>query len=358
MRLFEAEQYHTRYAPSTARRRADGKITVSYRRYDGHDERTWQHHVEGRHGLTVPPNLDDGTASWGAIDVDIYDMDLAALARRVERLRLSAFVVRTKSGGGRVLVFFDRRVPIADTVLVLRAICRLLDVPDRELFPSGVKERGTLPSGVNVPYVGHRRDGPMERQVAIRPGGGEIGLDVFLRMAERGRMGEDERARLLAEAPAPEPIERRRRSPENLHRAMPDDPELAAMWMEDLTSGRGAVPDEPEDDHLLKMECALAVIPADIPYRDAEPCWFKLTCVIADNCPSFEEGFAVLMSWSERSPNPLHRDPDENLKAWERACNRRKKATLNPSTVYHFADAYDPDRNWRAEYRRRKELGR
>jgi len=39
----------------------------------------WKKHLKGEQGLGIIPIRDDATVSWGAIDIDRYDLDLLEL---------------------------------------------------------------------------------------------------------------------------------------------------------------------------------------------------------------------------------------------------------------------------------------
>lgn len=52
--------------------------------------------------------LDDNEqVSFGAIDIDVYPIDLGALANRLDQMSLPLIVCNSKSGGAHVYVFFE-----------------------------------------------------------------------------------------------------------------------------------------------------------------------------------------------------------------------------------------------------------
>jgi hypothetical protein len=95
----------------------------------------WEAHLAGRRGVGVPPLLDDGTCAWGAIDVDVYDLDLPALNRRVQGLGLPLVVCRTKSGGAHLYLFFAEPVAAEAVRPKLAAWAAALGHPGVEVFP-------------------------------------------------------------------------------------------------------------------------------------------------------------------------------------------------------------------------------
>jgi hypothetical protein len=70
----------------------------------------WSQHLAGTQGLGVVPIQDDGTCWWGAIDIDVYDLDLVELEKKVQKLNLPLLVLRTKSGGAHLTVYFSEPV--------------------------------------------------------------------------------------------------------------------------------------------------------------------------------------------------------------------------------------------------------
>ena len=140
---------------------------------------------------------------------------------------------------------------------------------------------------------------------------------------------------------------------------MPDA--ISEMMRQDASAGKGHVIEtyEPDDDPLLKVECALEMLDPDMPYIDVgtdELSWFKLVCVLVDNF-TFEEGFPALQIFCERANIIKHRDENRNMAAWDRIARRnRRVGDLSLATIYHFADEAEksleppPAESWRAAY--------
>lgn len=339
MRLFEAEQYHVTYNPMGARRSRQNplKLEVDYRRGRRKlDASTWQLHVGGRYPLSIAPNLSDDTVTWGAVDIDEYGADLGSWVRKLLRLEISSFAVRTKSGGLRIIVFFGSRIGVMEAVRVLRAICSRLEVPEREIFPREQPPE-SRPFVVNVPYSGYQSS-ILERQVALRENGSEIGLAEFVRLAKTRKMGTEERERLLALVP---PLARRPpRRPVRMQQGMPS-PEMLVMMKQNAGRGLSSDPDDmrPQEDTDLKVWCALRVIPADVLHDDWTKIGFAIYAALGDN------GFEHFDEWSREAPSkyPGHKAIQDK---W-REC--AKVRSVREETVYWFADQYD--RSWRDAYR-------
>uniref|UniRef100_UPI0028E8B2C7 PriCT-2 domain-containing protein n=1 Tax=unclassified Bradyrhizobium TaxID=2631580 RepID=UPI0028E8B2C7 len=96
----------------------------------------------------------------------------------------------------------------------------------------------------------------------------------------------------------------------------------------------------PEEDARLKLESALAHIPADVCYGD----WFKVGCALHGALGN--DGFALFDEWSAQSSTKYDRD---GCRAKWIEC--AKVTRFRAETVYWMADAYDAD--WRSWHQRR-----
>jgi hypothetical protein len=108
-------------------------------------------------GLGVFPLRDDGTVSFGAIDLDRPDFDLAAQMRRL--IPGASYIERSRSGNAHVWVFFDRPAPAWVVRGVLRTITQAVGEPTVEVFPKQDRIRGHARYGnyINLPYHGDQR---------------------------------------------------------------------------------------------------------------------------------------------------------------------------------------------------------
>ena len=82
----------------------------------------WQDHVAGVEGLGVIPIDEENSVKWGAIDIDVYSLDLEKLVAKIEEFKLPLVVCRSKSGGAHVFCFLREKVPAADMQDKLREI--------------------------------------------------------------------------------------------------------------------------------------------------------------------------------------------------------------------------------------------
>lgn len=148
----------------------------------------WTAHVEGREPLGVIPLREDDCVVWGCVDVDKYDLDLAALCRRVEELGLPLIVGRSKSGGAHVFLFLREPAEAARVIKYLRVVRTKLGLGDSEIFPKQSRlhrDKGDVGNWMIVPYFG-------DTMPCLRPSGAELTLEEFLRAAHKARVSPDD----------------------------------------------------------------------------------------------------------------------------------------------------------------------
>lgn len=116
----------------------------------------WEKHLEGIEGLGVIPITDDATCNWGAIDIDIYPLDLIELESQVKRLMLPFVVLRTKSGGAHLIAFWKDYKPCSEVRGKIAEASFALGLGEREFYPKQVKLASKVDIGnwLNMPYFG------------------------------------------------------------------------------------------------------------------------------------------------------------------------------------------------------------
>jgi hypothetical protein len=151
----------------------------------------WINHLDGRHGLGIVPIRDDGKCVFGAIDVDVYDLDLKTLNAKVHELQLPLVLCRSKSGGAHLYAFFTEPVPAAVVQNKLREFAVVLGHPGVEIFP---KQRQLGPDDlgnwINLPY--HHVDGPTMRYALDSQGDALATLADFVLYAEQNAVSAEE----------------------------------------------------------------------------------------------------------------------------------------------------------------------
>lgn len=116
-------------------------------------------HLSGKYGLGVIPINEHSMAKFGAIDIDIYDLDLKALNDCVQKLNLPLMVCRTKSGGAHLYLFLTEWAKAALVQKKLREMAVALGYGTCEIYPRQsqlLAERGDVGNWINLPYFnGH-----------------------------------------------------------------------------------------------------------------------------------------------------------------------------------------------------------
>lgn len=120
--------------------------------------RLWALHLNGNQGLGVVPICDDSTCQWGAIDVDVYPLDLEELERKIRELGLPLVVIRTKSGGAHLTLFLSEPVSAKIVRNKLYEWSLALGYGGVEIFPKQTMLASNKDTGnwLNMPYFEHR----------------------------------------------------------------------------------------------------------------------------------------------------------------------------------------------------------
>lgn len=115
----------------------------------------WVKHLSGELGLGIVPIREDGTCSWGALDLDFYEnFDHAGMERRLERLGLPLVTCRTKSGGCHLYLFLTEPTKASAVRKKLLEFEMALGFANSEIFPKQDKITSEKDFGnwINVPY--------------------------------------------------------------------------------------------------------------------------------------------------------------------------------------------------------------
>lgn len=190
-RLFAgAERSHGTYDPDNTQQSDGGKVGIRRSAVTLREPvtvRLWEQHLAGHRPLGIVPIREDGCCFWGAVDVDVYNTDIAELAGRLREMRIPAIVCRSKSGGAHVYIFFSEAVPASQVLPRLRELAAVIGHGESEIFPKQTEvlvERGDLGSWINMPYFG----GDKTDRYAVRPDGRGMSLEAFLAAAEAVRL--------------------------------------------------------------------------------------------------------------------------------------------------------------------------
>ena len=120
----------------------------------------WRSHLDGKVGLGIIPITSENNVRWCAIDVDVYSLDHASLARKLKSLHIKGVLCRSKSGGGHLYFFLSESIPAGDAMSKCGAIAALLGYGNCEIFPkqaSILLDRGDTGNFLNMPYFASGR---------------------------------------------------------------------------------------------------------------------------------------------------------------------------------------------------------
>jgi hypothetical protein len=143
----------------------------------------WAQHLEGKRPLGCIPLRPDDTVVWGAIDVDVYTINLTELVERIRTVDFPLVTTRSKSGGAHLFRFVPEPVSASEMIAHLNELRVELGLGACEVFPkqvSLIRERGDLGNWIIMPYFG-------ERGAGVKATGLDMTLREFLDVAERQR---------------------------------------------------------------------------------------------------------------------------------------------------------------------------
>lgn len=181
--------------------RAYGKYTITQQGIDGkktqgrasteigvYESKLWVGHLYGTAGLGVIPITDEATCSWGAIDIDKYDLDLLELERKIHELNLPLLVIRTKSGGAHLTCYFKDPIPCKKVRSKLYEFSISLGYGGVEIFPkqSSLASKNDVGNWLNMPYFEHLNT---TRYALFR--GKPLSVMQFLELAEKIKVDEE-----------------------------------------------------------------------------------------------------------------------------------------------------------------------
>lgn len=153
----------------------------NYTLHSDYEEENWEAHLNGIEGLGVIPITDDATCNWGAIDIDIYPLDLIKLEEQVRSVKLPFVVLRTKSGGAHLTVYFEHFENCNEVRSKMAEAAVALGLGDREIYPKQVKLANSNDVGnwLNMPYFNYK---DTDRYAVIN--GEQVDIETFIDYAE------------------------------------------------------------------------------------------------------------------------------------------------------------------------------
>jgi hypothetical protein len=123
-------------------------------------EQLWLNHVAGEASLGIVPIRADNTCVFGAIDVDVYPIDIGETLRKVSEANFPLIPTTTKSGGLHLWLFTTEPVPAELMQRKLREMAAVLGFGGSEIFPKQTEvllSRGDVGSWINMPYFDYEK---------------------------------------------------------------------------------------------------------------------------------------------------------------------------------------------------------
>lgn len=149
----------------------------------------WAAHLAGSISIGIVPINDEAQVRWGAVDIDVYPLDLNALGEKIEKLDLPCIVLRTKSGGAHVTLYCKEWVSAELMRSKMTEVAVALGYPGVEVYPKQVRLAGANDFGnwLNMPY----QEADHSKRLAIFRGH-ELTAQQFVDLAKQLSLSADE----------------------------------------------------------------------------------------------------------------------------------------------------------------------
>lgn len=156
----------------------------------------WRLHFRGEQGLGIVPITDTAVSYFGAIDVDVYPIDIKTLEAQVAALGVPLLPTRTKSGGVHLYAFSKEGVPAELLRARLEEWAVALGFAGAEIFPkqNALVSEADVGNWINMPYFASDT-GKTERFGVYK--GEPLTLEEYVRRAERLSVTEEQLEELV-----------------------------------------------------------------------------------------------------------------------------------------------------------------
>ena len=146
-----------------------------------------QKHFDGKQGIGSIPIDESNHCVFGALDIDDYNLDLIAVKKKIDRLKLPLVTCRSKSGGAHCFLFVTEKITAAEMRDKLAEFASALGFGGCEIFPKQEEvkvERGDVGNFINLPYF----DVKYPTRYAIRSDGEAYSLEEFFEQVDKHMM--------------------------------------------------------------------------------------------------------------------------------------------------------------------------
>ena len=149
-------------ATPTSNKGLNGKVKFNYKAITGDIvKKHWEDHFNTENGLTPSPIFKKNMCYWGALDIDVYNLDEKKKYEICNKCKaLYLIPTRSKSGGLQLYAFASDAVPtrLMKGRLIHARNALALD-PKTEIFPKQLEVNGkNYGNGITIPYRGYEKD--------------------------------------------------------------------------------------------------------------------------------------------------------------------------------------------------------
>jgi hypothetical protein len=151
----------------------------------------WDLHLRGVQGLGVVPIMADQSCLFGAIDVDVYPIDMKVLAKKLFDEKLPLIPCKTKSGGAHLYLFLSERTEARVLINKLREFASVLGYGECEIYPRQsqvIESRGDMGNWINMPYFRASETDRYALGDALNP----LTPELFLQVAKSRKITRDQ----------------------------------------------------------------------------------------------------------------------------------------------------------------------
>jgi len=118
-------------------------------------EEKMENHIKGGQGIGSIPIRSGDVCKFGALDIDVYDLNHRELQQKIQLLQLPLLHCRSKSGGAHLFLFLKNWEPASLVREILGEMASALGFSGCEIFPKQdtiIEDRGDLGNFINLPY--------------------------------------------------------------------------------------------------------------------------------------------------------------------------------------------------------------
>ncbi len=151
-------------------------------------EEIMQGHIDGKQGIGAIPINEENKCKWGALDIDVYDLDHNKLQARIQKLELPLLHCRSKSGGAHLYLFLKEYEPASVVREYLTEMAVALGHSGCEVFPKQdtiLSDRGDVGNFINLPYF----NAEFPQRYCFNKGVEAMELDEFMNSIEAKTVG-------------------------------------------------------------------------------------------------------------------------------------------------------------------------